>query len=147
LSPFKLPPREGFFAPGNLDLILMSQLFFGVLGKIKAVVNLPKIVMQKAVSIGEKITHIRNLIKNAAEAIKIGSNVTIGSKIENNKINFYIKNPYYIEQKIQNQISPEKNRIHKERRKESCQKNTAVSFCSGKSRGIFQPQFDLKLFI
>jgi len=66
LSPFKLPPREGFFAPANLDLILMSQLFSGVLGKIKAVVNLPKIVMQKAVSIGEKITHIRNLIKNAA---------------------------------------------------------------------------------
>jgi signal transduction histidine kinase len=45
-----------------------------------------------------------NMIKNALEATSEGEVITIGCKIKNNKINYWVQNPGYIPRNIQLQI-------------------------------------------
>lgn len=62
---FKLEQEQGFNPPPNLKLEMMSQLFHDVLSRIEKIVNLPKRIIAKAVSIAEKIKHIKDLIKSS----------------------------------------------------------------------------------
>lgn len=61
--PFKIKP-QGFVAPKNATKKSLAESFAEILGRIERVINLPKAVIAKAVSIGEKIKHIKELIKS-----------------------------------------------------------------------------------
>ena len=67
IAPYKFPKPVGFTPPPNADKKIMAELFQIVLNKIQRVVNLPKVIMAKAISIGEKILHIKDLIKNSSK--------------------------------------------------------------------------------
>ena len=58
----------GFLPPKNLSQQILQRLFQDILSRIDQIVNLPKVVMAKAVSIGEKIQHIKDLI-NAKQSL------------------------------------------------------------------------------
>jgi segregation and condensation protein A len=62
-TPFKLDTSEEFIAPTNVDQNSLAEAFANVLSRIERVVNLPKIVLAKAISISEKIRHIKDVIK------------------------------------------------------------------------------------
>jgi len=62
-TPFKLDISEEFIAPKNVDQIAMASAFADVLSRIERVVNLPKMVIAKAISISEKIRHIKDIIR------------------------------------------------------------------------------------
>lgn len=64
LASYKNILQEGFIAPKHVDVGILQEMFAGVLSKIERVVNLPKAVIAKAVSIGEKIKNIKDLIRN-----------------------------------------------------------------------------------
>jgi segregation and condensation protein A len=66
-APFKKFMPEGFVAPKNLATADMKNWFKEILQKIDRVVNLPKMAIVKAVSIGEKIKHIKNKIKQSGK--------------------------------------------------------------------------------
>lgn len=63
IGAYKFPVEKGFAPPTNADTKTMKQIFADVLSKIERVVNLPKAVIAKAVSIGEKIKNIQSIIK------------------------------------------------------------------------------------
>ena len=56
--------QKGFIEPKNVDTGLLQEMFGGVLARIQRVVNLPKAVIARAVSIGERIKNIKDLIRN-----------------------------------------------------------------------------------
>ena len=64
MASYKLPQDQGFSPPDNATGLSLKEAFLVVLSKIEKVVNLPKMVIAKAISIGEKISHIQNLIQN-----------------------------------------------------------------------------------
>ncbi|MBP9802342.1 segregation/condensation protein A [Patescibacteria group bacterium] len=66
-NPYKLEKPEGFQPPLNATLAALQEAFAIALSKIKRVVDLPKVLISKAVSIGEKILHIKDLIKSGAK--------------------------------------------------------------------------------
>lgn len=66
-NPYKLEKPEGFQPPLNTSLASLQEAFIIALSKIKRVVDLPKVLITKAVSIGEKILHIKDLIKKGAK--------------------------------------------------------------------------------
>lgn len=66
-NPYKLEKPEGFQPPLNATLEALQEAFAIALSKIKRVVDLPKVLISKAVSIGEKILHIKDLIKSGAK--------------------------------------------------------------------------------
>ena len=66
-NPYKLEKPEGFQPPLNATLEILQEAFAIALSKIKRVVDLPKVLITKAVSIGEKILHIKDLIKKGAK--------------------------------------------------------------------------------
>lgn len=65
LKPYKLPDQKKFIEPKNVDKNIMADLFTQVLQRIEKVVNIPKVVMARAVSIREKIHDIKEKIKNS----------------------------------------------------------------------------------
>ncbi|MBT7553232.1 segregation/condensation protein A [bacterium] len=67
IAPYKFPKPVGFTPPPNADKKIMAELFQIVLNKIQRVVNLPKVIMAKAISIGEKILDIKELIKKSSK--------------------------------------------------------------------------------
>ena len=67
ITPYKLPKEEGFAPPTNIETNIMAEVFQIVLNRIQRIVNLPKVIMAKAISIGEKILHIKDLIKNSSK--------------------------------------------------------------------------------
>ena len=67
LLPYKLPIEKGFAPPTSLDTLSMRDIFKNVLAKIESVVNLPKMVMTRAISISEKIRDLQNIIKTQAK--------------------------------------------------------------------------------
>ncbi len=71
----KLPVKQEFVPPVNIDTSALKNIFADVLSKIERFVNIPKVVMQKAVSIGEKILHLKQLMKDKLE-IKFSHLVT-----------------------------------------------------------------------
>ncbi len=62
---YKLPVKQGFSPPANASQDILAGIFADVLAHIARVVNLPKAMIARAISIGEKITDIQNMIKNA----------------------------------------------------------------------------------
>ena len=66
-NPYKLEKPEGFQPPLNANLASLQEAFLMALSKIKRVVDLPKVLISRAVSIGEKILHIKDMIKNGAK--------------------------------------------------------------------------------
>lgn len=62
---YKLEQEVGFNPPPNLQKEMMLDIFQVVLNRIERIVNLPKVVIAKAISIAEKINHIKDLIKNS----------------------------------------------------------------------------------
>lgn len=64
-KPYKLPDQKKFVEPKDLDQNMMKSLFEEILQRIETVVNIPKVVMAKAVSIGERIRDIKEKIKNS----------------------------------------------------------------------------------
>jgi len=67
VNSYKLPIEEGFSPPLGLKLSIMSEVFASVLAKIEGVVNLPKMIIARAVSIGEKIRDLQEIIKIKAK--------------------------------------------------------------------------------
>lgn len=62
----KLPKVEtGFAAPKKLTADQMRTLFVGVINRLEVVVKVPEAVIEKTVSIHEKITQIRKLVAKA----------------------------------------------------------------------------------
>ncbi len=66
-APFKLEQEQGFNPPPNLQLSQLQELFQGILSRIEKIVNLPQRIIAKAVSIAEKIRHIKDLIKSSTK--------------------------------------------------------------------------------
>ncbi|MCB9802739.1 segregation/condensation protein A [Candidatus Nomurabacteria bacterium] len=77
-NPYKLEKAEGFNPPSNVSLEILKDFFEIALNKIKRIVDLPKVVIAKAISIGEKISHIKELIKNS-------SRLTFGNLLKDKK--------------------------------------------------------------
>jgi segregation and condensation protein A len=67
VNPYKLPREKGFSPPINANQGVMRDIFALVISKITRVVNLPKVIMTKAVSISEKIRDLQSLIKTNAK--------------------------------------------------------------------------------
>lgn len=67
LQVMKLPMKQEFVPPSNININILREIFIDVLGRIERFVNLPKAVLQKAISIGEKIQHIKKLILERSE--------------------------------------------------------------------------------
>lgn len=67
LQAMKLPLKQEFVPPSNTSLQILHEVFGDVLGRIERFVNIPKAVLQKAISIGEKIQHIKKLILERSE--------------------------------------------------------------------------------
>ena len=65
-TPYKLESLQGFIPPKNVNGKSVRQIFIQILNRIERVVNLPKAVIAKAISIGEKIDHIKDIIKREA---------------------------------------------------------------------------------
>jgi segregation and condensation protein A len=63
----KLPVKQEFVAPLSTNINILNSIFVDVLGRIERFVNIPKVVMQKAISIGEKILHLKEFIKDKLE--------------------------------------------------------------------------------
>lgn len=63
----KLPVKQEFVPPVNIDKEALKNIFTDVLNKIERFVNIPKVVMQKAISIGEKISHLKQLMRDKLE--------------------------------------------------------------------------------
>ncbi len=59
----------GFLPPKNLKLEHLGVYFQAVLARIETIVNLPKVVMARAISIGEKIKQIKDLINQKQELL------------------------------------------------------------------------------
>ena len=59
----------GFLPPKNLKLEQFGLYFQAVLARIETIVNLPKVVMARAISIGEKIKQIKDLINQKQELL------------------------------------------------------------------------------
>jgi len=57
----------GFVPPQKIKPQDLRDWWLEILQRLDQIVNLPKVVMAKAVSIAEKIRHIKDLIANAAE--------------------------------------------------------------------------------
>lgn len=56
--------EEGFYPPKSLTAEKMKKMFEEVLERLRPIVELPKGVIEKAVTIREKIDHIYNLLTN-----------------------------------------------------------------------------------
>ena len=61
---YKLEKLEGFFPPHKINKIILEDTFKIILNRIEKIIELPKRVIAKAVSIGERIEDIKRLIKN-----------------------------------------------------------------------------------
>lgn len=66
-KPYKLPEQKKFIEPKNVDQGVLKELFEQILQRIETVVNIPKVVMARAVSIGERIKDIKDKIKNSTK--------------------------------------------------------------------------------
>ena len=62
-APYKPPLAQEFVPPQGISLELLKEFFQEVLARIDRVVNLPKVAIRKAISIGEKIQQIKEEIK------------------------------------------------------------------------------------
>jgi segregation and condensation protein A len=62
-NPYKLPREKGFAAPSNANMPDMRDIFAMAISKIERIVNLPKMIIAKAVSISEKIKDLQEIIK------------------------------------------------------------------------------------
>ena len=58
--------EERFSPPESLTTDALHVYFLGVLHELEPIISLPKVVMERTVSIAEKIEHIRALILNEA---------------------------------------------------------------------------------
>lgn len=63
----KLPNKQEFIVPVNVETQTLKNIFMDVLAKIERFVNIPKVVMQKAISIGDKILHLKQFLKDKLE--------------------------------------------------------------------------------
>jgi len=63
--PYRRVMTEKFLPPRHVSVAVLAKIFQEVLDKIERVVNLPKSVMSRAISIGEKIKHLRDLLVSA----------------------------------------------------------------------------------
>lgn len=63
VNAYKLPIEEGFSPPLGLEIPTMADVFRDILARIERVVNLPKVIIAKAISISEKIRDLQTLIK------------------------------------------------------------------------------------
>lgn len=73
-----------FCPPAGLTITDLQNIFLSILGKIIPIVNLPKTAMMRAVSIKEKIGHIRdllNLSEGATTIRRVFSNATSKTEI------------------------------------------------------------------
>lgn len=64
-NPYKLKKVEGFIPPKKVNLNTLKESFNIVLNRLERIIELPKRVIAKAVSIGERIKDIKELIRNS----------------------------------------------------------------------------------
>lgn len=58
------PAELGFFPPKNLSAEKLKNVFEEILERLRPILELPKVAMEKAVTIKEKISHIESLLSN-----------------------------------------------------------------------------------
>ncbi|PLX24531.1 hypothetical protein C0580_04935 [Candidatus Parcubacteria bacterium] len=63
-TPYKIDLSGEFVPPKNLSIDSMIRAFENVLSRIERVVNLPKVVMARAMSIREKIGQIQDILRS-----------------------------------------------------------------------------------
>lgn len=68
-APFKKFLPTGFIPPKNVTANILADIFKDLLHRIEAVVNLPKVAIKRAISIGDKIRHIQEIIKQKTSNI------------------------------------------------------------------------------
>lgn len=61
--PFKRIVTERFLPPANTSISILAQVFVEILERVERIIKMPKVVMQRAISIGEKINHLRQMLK------------------------------------------------------------------------------------
>lgn len=64
-TPYKIDLSGEFIPPKNLSIESMIRAFENALARIERVVNLPKVVMARAMSIREKIGQIQDILRSA----------------------------------------------------------------------------------
>lgn len=69
IAPFKKFLPTGFIPPKNVTAKILADIFRDLLRRVEAVVNLPKVAMKRAISIGDKIRHIQEIIKQKTSNI------------------------------------------------------------------------------
>lgn len=69
IAPFKKFLPTGFIPPKNVTASILADVFKDLLRRVEAVVNLPKVALKRAISIGDKIRHIQEIIKQKAKDI------------------------------------------------------------------------------
>jgi segregation and condensation protein A len=65
-APYKLEVLQSFFPPRNVSQTSLREIFAEILSRVSRVINLPKVIMARAISIGEKIDYIKKLIREKA---------------------------------------------------------------------------------
>lgn len=65
-APYKLEALQSFLPPKNVSRSGLREIFEEILSRVSRVVNLPKVIIAKAISIGEKIDYIKKMIREKA---------------------------------------------------------------------------------
>lgn len=82
---YKRAMVQEFIPPSNVTKNILAQTFKEILSRIDNVLNLPAMIIAKAVSINEKIKHLRDLIKNSPQL-----NFTTLMKDQSNKMEIVV---------------------------------------------------------
>jgi len=64
LNPYKFDLPQEFLPPKNVNVSVLAKSFAVILSRIEHLVNLPKAVIARAISISEKIEEIKDLIRD-----------------------------------------------------------------------------------
>ncbi|PIZ99262.1 MAG: hypothetical protein COX77_02015 [Candidatus Komeilibacteria bacterium CG_4_10_14_0_2_um_filter_37_10] len=65
LLPFSHQLESGFYPPTNLPLQNMAEIFTQVLRRLEPIINIPRSIIEKTITVTEKINQIKNYIKQA----------------------------------------------------------------------------------
>jgi len=65
ITPFKKKLEVGFYPPQNLQLAAMKEMFSNALLRLEPIISIPKSIIEKTITITEKINEIKLFIKQS----------------------------------------------------------------------------------
>ncbi|MFH1668072.1 MAG: segregation/condensation protein A [Candidatus Komeilibacteria bacterium] len=65
ITPFKKKLEIGFYPPQNLQLAAMKEMFSNALLRLEPIISIPKSIIEKTITITEKINEIKSFIKQS----------------------------------------------------------------------------------